>query len=48
MTEQMNQLQCKMQEVLNSGTSSTKNEQFDKDGYFVIRNLFKVKPSRIK
>ncbi len=40
MTEQMNQLQCKMQEVLNSGTSSTKNEQFDKDGYFVIRNLW--------
>ncbi len=29
-----------MQEVLNSGTSSTKNEQFDKDGYFVIRNLW--------
>ena len=40
MTEQMTQLQCKMQEVLNSGTSWTKNEQFDKDGYFVIRNLW--------
>jgi len=40
MTEQQKLCQCKMQEVLNSGTSSTKNEQFDKDGYFVIRNLW--------
>jgi len=28
------------QEKINSGTSWTKNEEFDKDGYFVVKNLW--------
>ena len=43
MAEQMNLEQLQYQERLNSGTSWTNNEQFDKDGYLVIKDLWDPK-----
>ena len=40
MTEQMNELQLLHQERMNTGTSWTHNEQFDKDGYLVVKDLW--------
>ena len=36
MAEEMNLDQINFQERINSGTSWTKNEQFDKDGYLNV------------
>lgn len=43
MAEQMTQDHIDFQERLNSGTSKTNNPQFDKDGYFVVKNLWDPK-----
>jgi len=43
MAEQMTQEQIDFQERLNANTSPTNNEQFDKDGYLVIKNLWDPK-----
>jgi hypothetical protein len=40
MAEQMTQEQIDFQEKVNSGTSPTNNEEFDKNGYLVLRNLW--------
>jgi len=40
MAEQMTQEQIDFQERVNANTSPTNNEQFDKDGYLVLRNLW--------
>jgi len=40
MAEGMTPEQLKFQEKRNSGTSWTNNEQFDKDGYLVVKNLW--------
>jgi len=40
MAEQMTQQDIDFQERINSGTSPTNNEDFDKNGYLVIRNLW--------
>ena len=40
MAEQMTIEDVKRQEKLNSGTSKTNNIEFDKSGYFVVRNLW--------
>lgn len=40
MAEQMNSEQLQIQERANSGSSWTRNEQFDKDGYLVIKDLW--------
>ena len=40
MAEQMNELQLLHQERMNTGTSWTRNEQFDKDGYLVVKDLW--------
>lgn len=40
MAEQMTQQDIDFQERLNANTSPTNNEQFDKDGYLVIKNLW--------
>ena len=39
MAEQMSEMQVLMSERMNSGTSWTKNKDFDRDGYFIIKNL---------
>jgi hypothetical protein len=43
MAERMSQDQIDFQERLNANTSPTNNEQFDKDGYLVIKNLWDPK-----
>jgi len=43
MAEEMTLEQLQFQERLNSGTSWTRNEQFDKDGYLVVKDLWDVK-----
>jgi hypothetical protein len=43
MAEQMAQQDIDCQERLNSGTSPTNNEEFDKNGYLVLRNLWDPK-----
>ena len=43
MAEQMDLEQLNHQERLNTGTSWTKNEQFDKDGYIVVKDLWDPK-----
>lgn len=43
MAEQMTEEQLFYQERLNTGTSWTRNEQFEKDGYLVIKNLWNPK-----
>ena len=43
MAEQMTIEQLEFQERLNAGTSKTNNEQFDKDGYLLIKNLYDPK-----
>lgn len=43
MAEQMTQEQIDIQERLNANTSPTNNEQFDRDGYLVIKNLWDSK-----
>ena len=40
MAEQMNELQLLFQEKQNTGTSWTRNDSFDKNGYLVIPNLW--------
>lgn len=40
MAEQMSELQLMTQERMNTGTSWTRNEKFDKDGYLVVKNLW--------
>ena len=40
MAEQMTEMDVLLQEKLNTGTSWTNNEEFDKDGYLVIRDLW--------
>ena len=40
MTERTNLEHIQNQERINSGTSWTNNEQFDKDGYLVVKNLW--------
>lgn len=40
MAEHMTKEDVDFQEKINSGTSSTNNEQFDRDGYFVVKNLW--------
>ena len=40
MVEKMTPEMIKEQEKLNSGTSKTNNEQFDRDGYLVVKNLW--------
>ena len=42
MAEQMNEFQNALQERLNTGTSPTKNESFEKNGYFIIKDLWSV------
>lgn len=43
MAEQMTQEHIDLQERINANTSPTNNEQFDKDGYLVIKNLWDPK-----
>jgi hypothetical protein len=43
MAEQMTQEQIDFQERFNSETSPTNNEEFDKNGYLVLRNLWDPK-----
>ena len=43
MTESMIEQQLVLQEWKNSGTTWTRNEQFDKDGYYVVKNLWDPK-----
>ena len=43
MAEEMSYEQIQYQERFNSGTSWTNNEQFDKDGYIVVKNLWDPK-----
>ena len=43
MAEQMTEEQLVFQEKLNSGTSWTRNESFDKNGYLVVKNLWDPK-----
>ena len=43
MAEQMTEEQLFYQERLNTGTSWTRNEQFEKDGYLVVKNLWDPK-----
>ena len=40
MAEQMTELQLQMQERQNTGTAWTRNEFFEKNGYFVVKNLW--------
>ena len=40
MAEQMNELQLMFQEKQNTGTTWTRNEKFDKDGYLVVKDLW--------
>ena len=40
MAEKMNEFQIGSQEKRNTGTSWTKNDKFDKDGYVVLRDLW--------
>ena len=40
MAEQMTELQLMMQERMNTGTTWTRNEEFDKNGYLVLKNLW--------
>lgn len=43
MAEGMSQQQLDFQERINSGTSKTNNEEFEKNGYLVIKNLWDAK-----
>jgi hypothetical protein len=43
MAEQMKQQDIDFQERINTGTSPTNNEEFDKNGYLVLRNLWDPK-----
>ena len=43
MAEQMTEEQLLHQERLNTGTSKTNNDQFEKDGYLVVKNLWDPK-----
>lgn len=43
MAEQMTEEQILFQERFNTGTSKTNNEQFEKDGYLVVKNLWDPK-----
>jgi len=42
MAEGMSEMQIAMQEKLNTGTAWTRNKQFDKDGYVVVKELWDV------
>ena len=39
MAEQMNELELLFQEKRNTGTAWTRNEDFDKNGYLVVKDL---------
>jgi len=43
MAEKMTQLDINNQERINAGTSLTNNEQFDRDGYLILKNLWDPK-----
>ena len=43
MAERMTQQDIDLQEKVNTGTSPTNNEEFDKNGYLVLRNLWDPK-----
>ncbi len=43
MAEQMTEEQLLFQERVNTGTSKTNNDQFEKDGYLVVKNLWDPK-----
>lgn len=38
--EQTNELQLQLQERQNTGTAWTRNENFDKNGYLILKNLY--------
>ena len=40
MQEQINEMQLMFQEKTNTGTAWTRNEQFDKNGYLVVKDLW--------
>ena len=40
MAEQINELQLLFQEKTNTGTAWTRNEDFDKNGYLVVKDLW--------
>ena len=40
MSEQMTEERLLFQERLNTGTAKTNNEQFEKNGYLVVKNLW--------
>ena len=40
MAEQMNEMQLMFQEKHNTGTAWTRNENFDKNGYLVVKDLW--------
>ena len=40
MAEQMTELACQIKEKQNTGFSMTNNEQFDKDGYLIVKDLW--------
>ncbi len=40
MAEQMNELELLFQEKQNTGTAWTRNEDFDKNGYLVVKDLW--------
>mgnify|MGYP003130792128 FL=1 len=42
MAEQMTDLQVMMQERMNTGTTWTRNDKFEKDGYLVEKDLWDV------
>ena len=42
MAEQMNEMQLQWQERQNTGTTWTRNEEFDKNGYLVLKNIWSV------
>ena len=40
MAEHMTEQDTIVQERMNAGTSWTRNEQFDRDGYFIVKDLW--------
>ena len=42
MAEEMPEMQLMFQERQNTGSAWTKNKEFDKNGYFVVKDLWDV------
>ena len=42
MAEEMTEMQLMFQERQNTGSAWTKNKEFDKNGYFVVKDLWDV------